>query len=112
MIDEFKTSLPIEDLQLLITNCVNSCLQNNLRVNAREENNILNVGQVADFLHLSRPAIYGLVHAKKIPSFKQGKHLYFLKQDVVNWIKEGRKLTQRELNDLAEVHIAKLKGRA
>lgn len=41
------------------------------------DNELMNVQQVAKYISLAVATIYGLVHSKSIPHFKTGKRLYF-----------------------------------
>ncbi len=50
---------------------------------------------------LAKPTIYGLVSERKIPHSKQGKRLYFSRQDLLEWIKNGKRKTQDEIADEA-----------
>src|SRR5580693_4593443 len=60
-------------------------------------NELLTIQEAAYLLHLSVPTVYGLVHRKEVPVCKQGKRLYFPKQELIAWIKSGRKQTIKEL---------------
>ena len=62
---------------------------------------LLTIQEAAELLHLSVPTCYGLVHRKEIPVCKKGKRLYFPKQELIEWIKTGRKQTATELSDEA-----------
>ncbi|WP_345952397.1 helix-turn-helix domain-containing protein [Mucilaginibacter sp. PAMB04168] len=77
----------------------------------KDEDKLLSVKEAANLLNLSTSTIYGLVNRKQIPVSKRGKRLYFSKFELVNWIKEGRKLTQQELDNAANAFIANLKKR-
>lgn len=57
----------------------------------------LTIEQAATFLSLSKNTIYTLVHKSKIPVSKQGKRLYFSEQELVEWVKSGRKKTTIEI---------------
>ncbi len=46
---------------------------------------------------LKKPTLYSLVHRRVIPFFKQGKKLYFKREDLEAWIEEGRKATVGEI---------------
>lgn len=59
---------------------------------------LLTIKQAADFLTLSVPTMYGLVHRAEIPVNKRGKRLYFSKQELTDWIKAGRKKTADEIS--------------
>lgn len=65
--------------------------------------------QAGAFLNLSVPTIYGLVHRKRIPVFKQGKQLRFSRQVLTEWIQSGRKQTQVEIDLEADLHLMKIK---
>ncbi len=58
-----------------------------------ETDQLLTIKQAGEFISLSVPTIYGLVQRAAIPVSKQGKRLYFSKQELTDWIKSGRKLT-------------------
>lgn len=62
---------------------------------------IFTVGQAADFLDLTTATIYGLVWERKIPFAKQGKRLYFSRQELTDWVRSGRQKTSAELTQEA-----------
>ena len=72
---------------------------------------LLTIKQAADFLTLSVPTLYGLVHRSEIPVNKRGKRLYFSKQELTNWIKAGRKKTNDEISKEASKHLSGNKKR-
>lgn len=57
----------------------------------------------------TKPTVYGWVHNGLIPVHKGGKRLRFLKSEIDNWIKQGRKKTLAETVAEAEAYI-KRKG--
>jgi excisionase family DNA binding protein len=72
-----------------------------------EEDALLTVKEAAKLLSLSVPTIYGLVSRSQLPCLKKGKRLYFLKQELLNWIKSGRKKTVEEIQQEAENYLKK-----
>ena len=46
---------------------------------------------------LAKPTIYGLVSERKIPHSKQGKRLYFSRQELTEWLKQGKRKTNAEI---------------
>jgi excisionase family DNA binding protein len=53
-----------------------------------------------------RPAtVYGWVFAGKIPVNKGGKKLRFLKSEIDEWLKQGRKMTVAETSLKAEKYL-------
>ena len=71
-----------------------------------QEDQILNIQQAAVLLKLSVPTIYGLVHRCAIPVSKQSKRLYFSRDELITWIKQGRKKTTKEISEEADAFIA------
>lgn len=43
------------------------------------------------------PTIYDLVHKRLIPHSKQGKDLYFSRNELLAWLRSGKRKTQSEL---------------
>ncbi len=62
-----------------------------------ESDQLLTIQQAAEFIKLSVPTLYGLVSKSQLPVSKRGKRLYFSKQELTAWIKEGRKKTVSEI---------------
>lgn len=46
---------------------------------------ILRVQQVADLLTFSKDHVYRLVSQNKIPSYKRGKTLFFIEEEILEW---------------------------
>ena len=57
----------------------------------------------------SKPTVYGWVNAGGIPVHKGGKKLRFLKSEIDDWLKQGRKRTFAESANEAENYL-KRKG--
>lgn len=53
------------------------------------DNQILRVEQVAELLQFSKWHVYRLVNQRKIPFRKRGHALFFLSQEIFDWINEG-----------------------
>jgi len=52
---------------------------------------LLDLNQTAEFLKLKPSYIYSLIHQKKIPYYKPlGKRVYFIKAELIKWIKESK----------------------
>ena len=99
-------SMPVADLQTIITDCVNTCLKTSLSDNTeQEQDSLLNIQQAATLLGLSVATLYSKVSKAEIPVSKQGNRLYFSKQELTNWIKTGRKKTISEMQADAEKYL-------
>ena len=102
-------SLPIEDLQTVIIDCVNSCLRNNKQESKTptdQPEQLLTIDEVATLLHLTKPTVYSKVSKNELPGVcKQGKRLYFDRQTIIDWIKQGRKKSNAEIEQEAKAYL-------
>ena len=62
----------------------------------------ITIKEAASLVKLAVPTIYNLVHRRKIPSYRRGKRLYFLKSELLAWIKAGRQPTIEETKEDAQ----------
>jgi len=51
---------------------------------------LLNINQASQYLDLSKPCIYAYVQKEKIPFYKKEGKLYFIEEELINWIKTGK----------------------
>lgn len=77
--------------------------------NSSIEDIFMNIDETSKLIDLSKPTVYGLVHQNKIPYHKKGKRLYFLKSEILDWIKSGKKETTSELESRANEYLSKNK---
>ena len=68
---------------------------------------LLTVQDAAKFLTLRVPTIYGLISKGEIPVMKRSKRCYFLKADLVAYLKNGRKKSNAEITAEADKHLAR-----
>jgi excisionase family DNA binding protein len=68
----------------------------------QEGGELLNIADAGKLLGLSKNTIYKMVQKRILPHSKRGKRLYFLKEELMNWIKGGKKKTETELTAEAE----------
>ena len=74
------------------------------------ENELMDVKQASDYLNLAVATIYIKVSKREIPHLKQGKKLRFLKSDLLEWVKAGRKATTKEIEANGEDFLTSKKG--
>lgn len=66
--------------------------------------------EATKFLRLSKATIYSKVSKNEIPGvYKRGKFLYFDKEVLIEWIKQGKKKTTAEIQLEAQQYIANTK---
>jgi excisionase family DNA binding protein len=71
---------------------------------------LLTIDEVAILLHLTKPTVYSKVSKNELPGVcKQGKRLYFDRQTIIDWIKQGRKLSNAEVEQQAEAYLSNSK---
>ena len=59
----------------------------------------------------SKPTVYGWVNVGTIPVHKGGKKLRFLKSEIDNWLRQGRKNTLAEIASEVDTYLLTKKTR-
>lgn len=71
---------------------------------------LLTIDEVTALLHLTKPTVYSKVSKNELPGVcKQGKRLYFDRQTIIDWIKQGRKKSNAEIEQEAEAYLSNSK---
>lgn len=68
---------------------------------------LLTIQEAAKFLNLSVPTIYSKVSKGELPVMKRGKKLHFSNIELMQYLKDGRKLTNSEIADEAQNYLSK-----
>jgi excisionase family DNA binding protein len=72
---------------------------------------VLNFEEVAAYTGLSKSYLYKLTCSGGVPCYKpQGKHIYFNKPEIDNWLLQNRKATTIELECQASTFVTLKKG--
>ena len=67
---------------------------------------VLNFDEIKSYTGLSKSYLYKLTSSGGIPCYKpQGKHIYFNKPEIDQWLLSNRKATTIEINEMANNHI-------
>ena len=66
---------------------------------------LLTVQEAAQFLNLTVPTIYSKVSRNEIPVMKRSKRLYFSSTELMEYLKEGRKKSNAEIEQEAEAYL-------
>lgn len=83
---------------------------NTINQKAPSTEELITIQQASELLHLSKATLYTKVSRNEIPSVcKRGKRLYFDKQSLIDWVKQGRVKTNAEVQQDAELYIANTK---
>lgn len=73
----------------------------------------ITIDRVCELTHAAKSTVYQWVHSGKIPFHKprQGKRLLFFEDEIIAWIKNGRRLTLNELTQQADESVAQRRSR-
>ena len=73
----------------------------------KEEDLFLNIEEAAKLIHLSKYTIYGLVHKNSICYHKRGRRLYFLKSEILDWLKSGKREDKTSIQNEVDEYLLK-----
>lgn len=115
MNDILFSPIRLNELEALIQNSVEKALKNyNKQINDKTPSDRwLDIPGLIDY-HPEHPAyvtIIGKLASGEIPGHKKGKKWYFLKSEIDDYLKEGRKKTTMESQAEAEAFLSKSKNR-
>ena len=67
---------------------------------------LLTIQEAAQFLNLTVPTIYSKVSKGELPVMKRSKRLYFSSTELMEYLKEGRKKSNAEIEQEAEAYLS------
>ena len=67
---------------------------------------LLTVQGAGKFLNLTTPTIYSKVSKGELPVMKRGNRLYFSSNELMEYVKEGRKKSNAEIEAEAETYLS------
>ena len=113
-----NTNLTFNDLPTAVNRLTNEVselkrlfIQKQAEPPTNEAEKLLTIKEASEFLKLSVPTLYSKVSRNKLPYMKQGKRLYFSSIELMDYIKEGRKKTDAEIEAEADAYLSnKRKG--
>lgn len=74
---------------------------------------VLNFDEVAAYTGLSKSYLYKLTSTGGIPCYKpQGKHIYFNKIEIDQWLMQNKKATTNEIESMAATFVTLKNGGA
>lgn len=66
---------------------------------------LLNIQEAADFLSLTVPTVYCKVSKGELPVMKRSKRLYFSRIELLDYLKDGRKKSNAEIEQEAKTYL-------
>ncbi|AVR46770.1 DNA-binding protein [Christiangramia fulva] len=75
-----------------------------LEQDVSQEDQYLTIEELGELIGYKKTSIYGLVQKNKIPYHKRGK-LFFLKSEIMEWLKNGKKTTTEDIKRKADEYL-------
>jgi excisionase family DNA binding protein len=66
---------------------------------------LLTIQEAAEFLSLTVPTMYSKTSKGELPFMKRGKRLYFSRTELLDYLKEGRRKTNAEIEQEAKAYL-------
>lgn len=67
----------------------------------------INIEDVVKLTGFKKPTIYSYVRNNEIPYSKKGSRLFFFKPEIIEWIKEGKQKTTKEIKGDVDNFLSK-----
>ena len=101
------TQITAPELETLIENSIKKVLSTQQAEQPTETDRWFDLNELCIYHpdKPSKPTVYGWVNAGIIPVHKGGKKLRFLKSEIDNWLRQGRKKTLAETASEAEQYF-------
>ncbi len=106
-IEQVFFNVPLLKLEPIFKRWVREVFQEKPQITQLTEqpDQLLTIEQTAEFLNLTKPTIYSLVSRNEIPFMKRSKRLYFSRVELINYLKQGRKKTNSEVEAEAQLYL-------
>jgi len=98
----------ISSISERVTANILKAVQNNNPTTDQPEQ-LLTIQEAAEFLSLAVPTIYSKVSKGELPVMKRSKRLYFSRTELLEYIKEGRKKSNAEIEQEAKAYLLNTK---
>ena len=100
--------LDSEQLSKLIQSSIRTVLketQPNIDEPNDQQERLLTIQEAADFLSLTVPTMYSKVSKGELPVMKRSKRLYFSRTELLEYLKDGRKKSNAEIEQEAKAYL-------
>lgn len=70
---------------------------------------VLTLEEAAFFMGMTKSTLYKMTHKHELPFFRpNGKMIYFEKSELLKWMRSGREMTEKEIEEAARLKIQEL----
>ena len=97
------TSIDKEEIKQLVSDAVQSAIGKQ----KTDQPEFLDVKQACKFLGIAKPTLYTKCSKQIIPHFKQGKKLYFHKDELITWLRSGKRKTIADIRAEVQSNLSK-----
>ncbi len=104
-------SISKNELESLIEKSVRRVLRESPTDKINQGDVMLSIKEASQLLKVAVPTIYHYTSVRSIPFFKRGKRLYFSKDALMEWVKEGKVKTVAEIELEANTYLTMGKNR-
>lgn len=70
----------------------------------------IDIEKACEIIGKAKPTVYTLVRTHQIPCYKSGKKLYFFEDELLEWIRNGRRKTMVEIEAEAAKNFRRNRG--
>ena len=105
-----KFSSLLDGLIKVLAEQITENIKNELQIQPQkvtQEDEFLNIDELSNLIGLTKPTIYGHVHRNTIPFIKKGKMLRFSKNDILNWLQDGKSKSKADIDNQVNEYLAK-----
>lgn len=100
-----KNKISFDNLPQAVAHLVNeletikSLVEKTQRPQVKEQRIPIGIDEACKLIGKAKPTVYTLVRKRILPSYKNGKKLYFFRNELLEWIENGRRKTMAEINE-------------
>ena len=94
----------ISSISERVTANILKAVQNNNPTTDQPEQ-LLTIQEAAEFLSLTVPTMYSKVSKGELPVMKRSKRLYFSRTELLEYLKDGRKKSNAEIEQEAKAYL-------
>lgn len=84
---------------------IKSLVENSQVPTIKKQKVPIGIDDACKIIGKAKPTIYTLVRKRLLPSYKNGKKLYFFEEELVEWIKNGRRKTLEEIHSESQSFV-------
>jgi excisionase family DNA binding protein len=98
------------ELERIIAQAIEKALQFMKPIEQDNSNLYVGIEEASALVSLSINTVYGKVSRREIPHYKRGKKLYFLKEELQNWIGSEKVLSASEIKKQLDANSVQVVG--